>query len=80
MKKINLRSILKKTFKKKNKSKDLKKKAKVKIKKDILKKKVGRPKKTKQEIQSKNGKIKDIKKINNKSENLKLTKTLDQKP
>ena len=80
MKKINLRSILKKTFKKKNKSKDLKKKAKVKIKKDILKKKVGRPKKTKKEIQSKNGKIKDIKKINNKSENLKLTKTLDQKP
>ena len=80
MKKINLRSILKKTFKKKNKSKDLKKKNKVKPKKNILKKKVGRPKKITKEIRSKKEKIKDIKKINNKSENLKLTKTLDQKP
>ena len=80
MKKINLRSILKKTFKKKNKSKDLKKKNKVKPKKNILKKKVGRPKKITKETRSKKEKIKDIKKINNKSENLKLTKTLDQKP
>ena len=51
MKKINLKSILKKTFKKKTKSKNTKKKTKVKIKKN-----------------------------NNKNENLKLTKTLDQKP
>ncbi len=75
MKKINLKSILKKTFKKKSNSKIIKKKTKVKIKKNPLKKKVGRPKTTKKEIQ---GKIE--KKNNNKSENLKLTKTLDQKP
>ena len=75
MKKINLKSILKKTFKKKSKSKIIKKKTKIKIKKSPLKKKVGRPKTTKKEIQ---GKIE--KKNNNKSESLKLTKTLDQKP
>ena len=80
MKKINLKSILKKTFKKKAKSKNIKKKAKVKSKKNILKKKVGRPKIIKKDTQNKNGKIKDIKKNNNKNENLKLTKTLDQKP
>ena len=80
MKKINLKSILKKTFKKKPKSKSTKKKAQVKTKKNILKKKVGRPKITKKEVQSKNGKIKDTKKINIKNENLKLTKTIDQKP
>ena len=80
MKKINLKSILKKTFKKKTKSKNIKKKAKVKSKKNILKKKVGRPKNPKKDTQNKNGKIKDIKKNNNKNENLKLTKTLDQKP
>ena len=80
MKKINLKSILKKTFKKKTKSKITKKKVKVKSKKNILKKKVGRPKNIKQDTQSKNGKIKDIKKNNNKNDNLKLTKTLDQKP
>ena len=80
MKKINLKSILKKTFKKKTKSKITKKKVKVKSKKNILKKKVGRPKNIKQDTQNKNGKIKDIKKNNNKNDNLKLTKTLDQKP
>ena len=80
MKKINLKSILKKTFKKKTKSKIIKKKVKVKSKKNILKKKVGRPKNIKQDTQSKNEKIKDIKKNNNKNDNLKLTKTLDQKP
>ena len=80
MKKINLKSILKKTFKKKTKSKITKKKVKVKSKKNILKKKVGRPKNVKQDTQNKNGKIKDIKKNNNKNDNLKLTKTLDQKP
>ena len=80
MKKINLKSILKKTFKKKTKSKNIKKKTKVKLKKNILKKKVGRPKNPKKDTQNKNEKIKDIKKNNNKNENLKLTKTLDQKP
>ena len=58
----------------------LKKKTKVKIKKNTLKKKVGRPKIIKKEVQSKIEKNKDIKKSNNKNENLKLTKTLDQKP
>ncbi len=80
MKKINLKSILKKTFKKKTKSKSTKKKTKVKIKKNTLKKKVGRPKIIKKEVQSKIEKNKDIKKSINKNENLKLTKTLDQKP
>ena len=80
MKKINLKSILKKTFKKKTKSKNIKKKTKVKLKKNIFKKKVGRPKNPKKDTQNKNEKIKDIKKNNNKNENLKLTKTLDQKP
>ena len=74
MKKINLRSILKKTFKKKKKVKKLKTKNKKNQKKII--KKVGRPKILKREIPSK----KDIKKNVSKSENLKLTKTLDQKP
>ena len=80
MKKINLKSILKKTFKKKTQSKKTKIKTKVKIKKNTLKKKVGRPKIIKKEVQSKIEKNKDIKKSNNKNENLKLTKTLDQKP
>ena len=79
MKKINLKSILKKTFKKKTKSKSTKKKVKVKIKKNILKKKVGRPKITKK-VPNKNEKNKEIKKNNNKNENLKLTKNIDQKP
>ena len=79
MKKINLKSILKKTFKKKKKSKKIKKKVKVKIKKNILKKKVGRPKIAKK-VQNKIEKNKELKKNNNKNENLKLTKTLDQKP
>ena len=80
MKKINLKSILKKTFKKKTKSKSAKKKTKVKIKKNTLKKKVGRPKISKKEVRIKIEKNKDTKKNNNKNENLKLTKTLDQKP
>ena len=74
MKKINLKSILKKTFKKKKKVKKVKTKNKKNQKKII--KKVGRPKILKREIPSK----KDIKKNVSKSENLKLTKTLDQKP
>ena len=80
MKKINLKSILKKTFKKKTQSKKTKIKTKVKIKKNTLKKKVGRPKISKKEVRVKIEKNKDIKKNNNKNENLKLTKTLDQKP
>ena len=74
MKKINLKSILKKTFKKKKKVKKVKTKNK-KVPKKIIKK-VGRPKILKNEISNK----KDLKKNIGKSENLKLTKTLDQKP
>ena len=78
MKKINLKSILKKTFKKKKKD-QTKKRAVTKIKKTIsnkIKKKVGRPK-SKKTINSKNKK--PVLKNKN-SENLKLTKTQDQKP
>ena len=80
MKKINLKSILKKTFKKKKTSskKKTKTKAKTKVKKNIAKK-VGRPKILKRETQNKIEK-KDLKKNIVKNENLKLTKTLDQKP
>ena len=77
MKKINLKSILKKTFKKKKTIKIKKTKAKVKTKKVF--KKVGRPKISKIEKQNKNEK-KDLKKNIIKSEGVKLTKTLDQKP
>ena len=81
MKKINLKSILKKTFKKKSsKPKKVKKKTKIKKIKGKLLKKVGRPKVVKKEVQAQNLKNKEIKKSSNKSENLKLTKTLDQKP
>ena len=80
MKKINLKSILKKTFKKKkNKEKKVKKKLKVKPIKSSIKK-VGRPKIAKKEKQVKTEKNKESKKNINKNENLKLTKTLDQKP
>ena len=72
--KINLKSNLKKTFKKKKKVKKVKNKNKKNRKKII--KKVGRPKILKKELPNK----KDIKKNISKSENLKLTKTLDQKP
>tara|TARA_Y100001970_G_C13937652_1_gene701512 strand:- start:47 stop:856 length:810 start_codon:yes stop_codon:yes gene_type:complete len=71
MKKINLKNILKKTFKKK----------KVKKKKTILK-----SKKIKKVKKSKVVKLKAIKKVEkkqiteNKAENLKVNKTLDQKP
>ncbi len=77
MKKINLKSILKKTFKKKKTIKIKKTKAKVKTKKVF--KKVGRPKISKTEKQNKNEK-KDLKKNIIKNEGVKLTKTLDQKP
>ena len=76
MKKINLKSILKKTFKKrKAKTKNTKKKFKTKIKKNTTKK-VGRPKINKKEIQNKKNEKKNL----GKSDGLKLTKTLDQKP
>ena len=78
MKKINLKSILKKTFKKKKTSSKKKTKTKTKVKKNIIKK-VGRPKILKKETQNKIEK-KDLKKKIIKNENLKLTKTLDQKP
>ena len=80
MSKISLKNILKKTFKKKKtKEKKLKKKAKARPIK-IAVKKVGRPKKIKKEKQIKIEKNKDLKKNDSKKENLKLTKTLDQKP
>tara|TARA_A100001037_G_scaffold290994_1_gene304493 strand:- start:38 stop:913 length:876 start_codon:yes stop_codon:yes gene_type:complete len=80
MKKINLRSILKKTFKKKKKKEiKLKKKIKTKPIKKIIKK-VGRPKILKNVKLSKTEKNKDLKKNIVKNENLKLTKPLDQKP
>ena len=79
MKKISLKSILKKTFKKKNtKVKKVKKNIKSKIKKNIIKK-VGRPKIIKKSAPDNAIKRKDQKNTG-KSENLKLTKTLDQKP
>ena len=80
MKKINLKSILKKTFKKKKKKEiKLKKKIKTKPIKKIIKK-VGRPKIVKNAKLSKTEKNKDLKKNIVKNENLKLTKPLDQKP
>ena len=79
MKKINLKNILKKTFKKKSKVKTVKKKTKSKKVKIRKPKKVGRPKLIK-ETQVKIDKGKEVKKNNSKNENLKLTKTLDQKP
>ena len=80
MKKINLKSILKKTFKKKKKKEiKLKKKIKTKPIKKIIRK-VGRPKIVKNAKLSKTEKNKDLKKNIVKNENLKLTKPLDQKP
>ena len=79
MKKINLKSILKKTFKKKQAKKIKKSFKKVKIKKNLIKK-VGRPKAIKKDLLNKTSKNKELKKDPKKNENLKLTKTLDQKP
>tara|TARA_S200000501_G_scaffold377397_1_gene435639 strand:- start:101 stop:976 length:876 start_codon:yes stop_codon:yes gene_type:complete len=78
MRKINLKSILKKTFKKKTPIK-VKAKVKVKTKKNVIKK-VGRPKVIKKDVQNKQDRKKVLKKNTTKNENLKLTKTLDQKP
>ena len=82
MKKINLKSILKKTFKKKTKT-VLKGQIKAKVKKNKvvrLKKKIGRPKLKK----SPKKVVKEIKKLvaikSKNQENLRLTKSQDQKP
>jgi len=83
MKKINLKSILKKTFKKKKKSLKLDKKSKVKFPKiKIAKKKPGRPrsKKSKTVNLKTKGKIGDSNNVSKGSENLKLSKSQDQKP
>ena len=80
MKKINLKSILKKTFKKKKTSiRKAKSKVKVKTKKNLIKK-VGRPKIIKKDVLNNKEKKRELKKNITKNENLKLTKTLDQKP
>ena len=80
MKKINLKNILKKTFKKKSsKTKTIKKKTQIKKVKIKQLKKVGRPK-SRKVTQVKINKDKEVKKNGSKNENLKLTKTLDQKP
>ena len=79
MKKINLKNILKKTFKKKKtKTKIIKKKVKARTKENIFKK-VGRPRLPKKETLNKINKSKEKKSIG-KNDSLKLTKTLDQKP
>jgi len=82
MKKINLKNILKKTFKKKKKNLS-KKKAKAPLKKTKIikiKKKAGRPK-LKQIIKSSiKDKIKTDKQKSKNVENLRLTKSQDQKP
>ena len=82
MKKINLKSILKKTFKKRKKTAP-KEKTKIKLKKNKvikLKNKVGRPKlkKSKKKIAKEPKKLVTIKSKN--QENLRLAKNQDQKP
>ena len=72
MKKINLKSILKKTFKNKSKVKKSKKVKKIKKEKKIP------LKKTKKTIKVKKEKIKNLEKTNN--ANLKVVKPTDQKP
>ena len=72
MKKINLKSILKKTFKNKSKVKKSKKVKKIKKEKKIP------LKKTKKTIKIKKEKIKNLEKTNN--ANLKVVKPTDQKP
>ncbi len=82
MKKINLKSILKKTFKKKKKSLSKKKAKTVAREAEIVKtkKKIGRPKLNK----TSKSRIKKKSKVNQAKtktpENLRLTKTQDQKP
>ncbi len=73
MKKINLKNILKKTFKKDLKAKSKKKNKKVKVKKKQLKK-IKKSKKITPQLKKKN--IKEI----SKSENLRISKTSEIKP
>ena len=82
MKKINLKSILKKTFKKKTKT-ALRGQIKAKVKKNKvvkIKKKIGRPKlkKSPKKVVKETKKLVAIKSKN--QENLRLTKSQDQKP
>ena len=82
MKKINLKSILKKTFKKKKKASP-KKKAKTVAKKTKIikvKNKLGRPKVNQSNKKSLKGKVKESLIKSKNSENLRLTKSQDQKP
>ena len=76
MKKINLKSILKKTFKKKKKAKPLAKKSKI-IK---VKKKLGRPKLKQTNKNSLKEKEKNNLPKSKNTENLRLSKNQDQKP
>ena len=82
MKKINLKNILKKTFKKKKKI-TLKEKVKIKVKKDkIIKSKIkpGRPKLKKSAKKNTKEKKKLVTVKQKNQENLRLTKSQDQKP
>ena len=82
MKKINLKSILKKTFKKKKKASP-KKKAKTVAKKTKIikvKNKLGRPKVNQSNKKSLKEKVKESLIKSKNSENLRLTKSQDQKP
>ena len=82
MKKINLKSILKKTFKKKKK-KAIKEKTKNKVKKNKivkLKNKAGRPKLKKTTKKDNKGPKKLVAIKSKNQENLRLTKSQDQKP
>jgi len=81
MKKINLKSILKKTFKKKKKTLPKKTKQISKKSKNIkVKKKIGRPRSKQTSKNSLKEKIKTNLPKQKKTENLRLTKNQDQKP
>ena len=81
MKKINLKSILKKTFKKKKKTLPKKTKQISKKSKNIkIKKKIGRPKSKQISKNSLKEKVKTNLPKQKNTENLRLTKNQDQKP
>ena len=81
MKKINLKSILKKTFKKKKKTLPKKTKQISKKSKNIkIKKKIGRPKSKQKSKNSLKEKVKANLPKQKNTENLRLTKNQDQKP
>ena len=81
MKKINLKSILKKTFnkkiKKKSKSKQVKK-VKKNVKNKISKIKIKKPQKNKKKVKKENKKV--VENLVNKQSNIKTIKSTDQKP